>query len=87
MCHRDMTSDCPKCILFLVSMEMLAVRPAKVMYMVVSGECIRIMSVTNSTPLPGKSIHLLFFCTRIVEGMEKTKGQVLAIEMANPPLN
>lgn len=83
MCHRDMTSGCPKCILFLVSMEMLAMRPAKVMYMVVSGECIRIVSVTNSTPLPEKGIHLLFFYTRIVEGMEKTKGQVSVFEMAN----
>lgn len=57
MCHRDLTSGCSKCILFLVSMEMVEVRPAWVVYMTVSGEHIRIVSVINSTALPGGSIH------------------------------
>ena len=38
-------------------MEMVEVRPAWVVYMAVSGEHIRIVSVINSTALPGGSIH------------------------------
>lgn len=57
MCRGDLTSGCSKCILFLVSMEMVAVRPAWVVYMAVSGECIKIVPVTNCARLPGDSIH------------------------------
>jgi hypothetical protein len=41
---------------FLVSMEMVAVSLAKVLYVTVSRDYVRIASVANSTPLLGKHI-------------------------------
>ena len=70
----------------LVAMEMVAVKPAQVMYIAVSGECIRVVTVTNSIPFPREGT-LLFFGDRIVGGIGKPKRHALVFEIPKPPLN